>query len=478
MSARERHRDLALALGCFAVAAALYAACFQRGAYGDGAILMEKLRRDEAEPHLHVLVLPLARALQELFRLADPVAGLAVLNVLSGALGVSATFLLTLHFAPRAAALVAAALALLAPAAWTFCTALEVHAFHFAGVASAAALAIRLPWERPRLAGALLVLLVAPVVATHRSGVLLLPGILWLAREAHQRRRGALSPWRALVVLGVPMLVGSLATALLVEALHHGGTGAALDAVWLWQEFRGFAAWWREWPASLGVLAALLALGIIRRAYGRCELELFGFAILPSLAFFTWWGVRENGAYALGSLCFWAVLAARALPSAVPPRFALLALAVIAGQAALGYRRWHSFVVPEEPAGRARLLAARELFPEGGIVVSLEPELASLQWFRAELVELNLCTQLEDAYNRGRSPEQFAADLTLLLRSLLADVQRPVAFDFGYTRCAARDPFVRPYLRAIEGALARHFECSEAAGAPWPLRRIRVAARS
>jgi hypothetical protein len=469
-----RARDLLIALGLALIAAALYGACFQRGAYGDGAVLLEKLRRGDLDPHLHVLVLPLARALQRWLELADPVAGLVALNVLSGAVGVSATFLLARHFAPRAAALVAAALAMLAPATWTFCTALEVHACHFAGVAVSAAIAIRLPWDRPALASALLALLAAPVVATHRSGILLLPGILWLAREAYRRQRGALSPRSALVLLVVPMIAGTLMTAGFIEALHRGGTSSALDAVWLWQDFRGFAAWWREWPASLGVLAALLALGILRRAFAWSDLALFGCAILPSLAFFSWWGVRENGAYALGSLCFWALLSARALPCASPRRFAALALAALMAQGVLGHQRWRSFVVPEDASGRERLLAAEALFPGAGIVVSLEPELPSLQWFRAEIVELNLCTQLQDAHNRARSPQEFATDLTLLLRSLLADAQRPVAFDFGYERCASREPLVRPYLAAIQSALVRDFVWRASAGEIWPVRRINL----
>lgn len=457
-----------LALVCVLV----YRVCFQDWVYGDGPQLIDTYLFGHTL-WMHVLYIPLARMIGFVLPYADLLAGLRWLSILGGALGVAGTFLILCAFVVRPArAMLVSILVATTPALWFFSTTIEVHAPHFAAVALGAALLAT--WSRGRTALAMACAFTAPLLyLTHKSGVLLAPGWLALGLRAWQRgHEGGASglPRRGVVTLGLAIALGYGIGLLAGRSLLPAGNSIDSTLAFI-QHFRQgpSSVFWSEAVVlGLGALLPLAAWGL--RGIPRNDAWVLGSLLLPSIAFFAWYGEGNRGGYFLPIVPFLAVLAERALPRG--RAFGVVFLGLLALQLSLSLHvvslHTQRFSAEER---QERVAAVREVLGEHGTLVSLEPTHQPITLDLVGVRELNKRPEFMGGAIEGRSPDQLAHETVEYLRAVMRTSQGPVALDLGLRRKGIAR--FEPYLDALERALGREFGPVSHRDSKFPLLRLR-----
>jgi hypothetical protein len=435
--------DALFALLVLAVAAAALALGFQPWLAGDGAHLLDSFLFEDGL-WMHVLYLPAARALAAVL---EPVRALQAVSVLGGALGTAATYLLARGLGvARTRALGTAALALGTPAIWFFATPIEVHALHFAAASAAAAAVVLAPvgsgatgspgghgragraaWVSTAVACA-----AAPLVyLTHKSGLLLAPGLVALAALARAEARGttlvrAFMPAGWVLALGAvgAAFVGSIALgAWLVPA---NSVGSTLEFLQRYQRVQPWIYLRDGVLAGLGVLVVLGPAGWMRATR---DLRLASAAfVLPVALFFTWYGESNRGAYFTAIVPVLAVLAVRALPRGRAGT-GLVALAV-ALQLALALWSVRAYAAGFSPARQERRVeAVRAAMGPRGRVITFSVERQPVTLRLPDVREINLRLELVRALTGGAAPEQAARDILAFVREVRGREATPLVLD-------------------------------------------------
>jgi hypothetical protein len=452
-------------------AIALYALGFQRWVYGDGPQLIETFLF-QGELWMHVLYIPAARLLAWLPG-SSPLGALRWSSILGGAVGVAGVYLLARAFGARPGrAVLASLLAATTPAVWFFSTTIEVHALHFGVVSLSSYIVARTSWNRSWLS---LLATVAPVpllYLTHRSGALLAPGWLALALHVRERQTGERTRWTSFFLVAGSIALVMLASMLLGAALvpARNSLGGTLD--FLSQYRQGFSlGFFREaLLLGLGCLLPLAVFGVGRTS--KQQLLVLGAFLLPSLAFFTWYGEANNGGYFVSIVPFLAVLAERALPSgraAIPA--ALVAIAIQA-TLSLGMIASHARQFSwEDRVARAALV--RDAIGESGTVVSFEPTNQPITLDLPGIRELNRRSEFMKAAARGVDPVDSARGTMEYLRYLAGKRPGRILLDLGLERRVRNDSRLEPRLREIENAAALEFGPIRGADSRFPMVIVR-----
>jgi len=470
--------DAVLAVVVGAAAFALYATTRQWRIYGDGPMLLRSVTHepDGDATWIHAAYLPIARWWNGALDWTTPAEALRFLSVTSGAVVVGGTFVLARAFgAGRVAALAAAALFAVTPALWFYSAQIEVHALHAAAVVAVALVTWFAPWRRPALALAIVAFALPLLHLTHQSGATLHLAWIALAFFAWRRVGGDAVGPRQLVLVVAPVMTAALAVALLVsDAWQSDASFADLDGLGgfvsdsrIELTGRRLAGMW-GWPIGWAWLALVVAPFAPRPRREAGVVALL--AALPLLAFFTWLGVPERGAYALGFLPFALAFAAVGVDELARVRMgtrgrgALLVAAVllVALQAHLGATRnaevdngsWRAR--SEERAAFLRTLADGPLH-----VVSANRSFQLIETASGTIREVNLVPQLKRAANSGVPLPLVQQQIVLVLDGLGASSGQPVVLDLGHRQHLEHAPELVPLLEAIEEGVRANYAIEE-----------------
>lgn len=326
------------ALGLAFLLLALFVASFPRRLYGDDVWFVHCIVRGQPFTQ-HFLYLPIARAVSGILAHLgiDPFHALRLMAAGGSALCAALVF----SCAARASlggmlGVCVALLASLAPSAFFFATAAEVHGLHLAafGLLAWFVLGLR-AGATPRRVFAI-GLAFGLLVGTHKSGSLMLPGlvVIYFLLTSHRspRERGR----DALAFLAAGLL--ALAAQTCCEWLETGawfpeddfakrfasGVARRLGSWFGWEEFATYLS--VDWVAHAfaPVVAGAAAFGSALRRGSRVALAVF-VLLAPYGLFFPLFGYPELGAYYVITLPVLAALLARELAREpkvlVPPSY-------------------------------------------------------------------------------------------------------------------------------------------------------------
>ncbi|QDU85444.1 hypothetical protein Pla163_25740 [Planctomycetes bacterium Pla163] len=473
-------RDAAVALILGAAAFALYAATRQWRIYGDGPALLSSLTHD---PHgnwgwIHVAFMPVARFWNGAFDWSTPAEALRFLAATGGAVTVATTYLIARCFGARttSAALVAALLAV-TPALWFYSTTIEVHSVHAATIGLLAVATFLAPWHRPALALALVAVLLPLLHLTHQSGATLHLVWILLVRAAWSRRTGRVVTWRTTALVVAPVMTVSLVAALLLSEhlrAEPDFVGASDVGAFITQSRVELTGWrlaglW-GWPIGwlwLALVPALLAPRA-RRSSGLVALV----AAAPLVAFFTWLGVPERGAYSLGFLPFVAAFVASGADEFVERfganRPALGRVATVAGVLLVALQAWHgvaSNAQVDDGSWRARS-DARGAFvralADGPIsLVSINRAGQLVETSEPTIREVDLLARLTGAQRAGVPIAVLEEQIVLVLESLRTALDSTVVVDLGHRAHLDDAPELAEILPALEERIEATYTVTE-----------------
>jgi hypothetical protein len=473
-------RDAAVALILGAAAFALYAATRQWRIYGDGPALLSSVTHD---PHgtwgwIHVGFMPLARFWNGLFDWSTPAEALRFLGATSGAVTVATTYLIARCFGARAvSAALAAALLAVTPALWFYSTTIEVHSVHAATVGLVAVATFLAPWRRPALALAFVAVLLPLLHLTHQSGATLHLVWILLVRAAWSRRTGRVVTWRTTALVVAPVMTVSLVLALVLSEhlrAEPDFVGASDVGAFIAQSRVELTGWrlaglW-GWPIGwlwLALVPALVAPRA-RRSSGLVALV----AAAPLVAFFTWLGVPERGAYSLGFLPFVAAFVAQGADEFVeridafrpaPGRIATVAgLFLIALQALHGATRnaqvddgsWRAR--SNDRAAFVRALATGPIS-----LVSVDRSGQLVETSDPSIREVELLARLTGAQRAGVPVPVLEDQIVLVLESLRIALGSTVVVDLGHRAHVDEAPELAEILPALERRIEATYTVAE-----------------
>ena len=471
-------RDGWLAALLGGLALILYAASAQARVYGhDGAFLINAFAAGVEGHSNSALYASAAAVAGRLLGRDDPLGTLTWISILGAAIGVAGVYLLARATgATLRGALVGAGLFGLAPVTWFFATTVETHGLHLGAVTLAALVCVLGPWQRRALARALVFATFVAVYLTHMTGLLLAPGWVLLAGYGAARRRGQPEARRELLWNAAVLALATVLAVALANLLFGAGFrlfAAEESPTRFLEQFRArfrLEALWGGWALALFVLlpAAVLALAAGARAAGA-RTALVTLVAVPTVVLL-WLSIPERGAYFLGSAPFLAVLAAH-LPLARGATGALTALALVALQAVAGrgeLAAWDRMFPLHQ-----RVELVREHLGEGGVLITLNPNVPRSSAFVPEVVDYDLAEVLVQHEALGTSPSDFARFLEGEIRRVFP--ARAVALDLSHRHVyeAPPDPDLvlrlEPYLMALERHLPTAFETRLVPHAWWPL---------
>jgi hypothetical protein len=188
------------------------------------------------------------------------------------------------------------------------------------------------------------------------------------------------------------------------------------------------------WIAGTGLIVPLALAGIVR-APRRSVVALLAF-VVPSSAFFLFWGTEERGGYFLGCAPALAALAAMGLtPSRRSARIALLCAVLLQGAyAAVLVQRfdapaWERY--QEERAAAVRVAIRDSTDPVRVVLFSFDEHRQPIETRLPDVVEHNLLPLLRAPEAATLSVDDAAAALALLLDDALRDPQTLLLVDLG-----------------------------------------------
>jgi hypothetical protein len=467
-------RRVPIALLLTALAFALYALTANQHWNVDGIGLFQVHCTGAETQYRHVLYLLTAKLVAAVLPGASGELQMRAVSAVPGALCVGASFLLARALGARRSSAVFAALALaVSPALWLAATWIEVHALH-AGVVALVVLGVLAAAKRG-LGAALAVASVGLllVFGTHQSGTILAPGlVLWVA--AAMRRAGRRISVRTTLFVVGPVLLAVLVLGMCATQYYRVGefSLATEEKAAFFDKWGAVASVPRvligEWLLPAGLLLPLGLVGVcVRRDFARAS--LLGF-VLPSFAFFVWFGIDEHGGYALASLTLLAVLAAFALEP-LPARARIVAgVALVLVQGAYG--AWSVADWGRTNRIDERIAQVRLALPEGGTLFAIRRfrnDAPLMQFFADDVEELRLQVLLLVSWRQGYSDAQIAAAVVEQLDQALAN--GPVAIDLSFTFPAMREAeqAALDYQAAIVAGIYATYETRDLPHASWPM---------
>jgi hypothetical protein len=477
MSTRLDRRDfssaLLLGLACFG----LYCGTLQSRLFGVDAIgLIGIAAGVDPEIYWHPLYTRCARILCQLAPGADPVHVLRLLSATGAAAAVAGSYLLCRSFgAARGASALATALLAVAPSWWFFATTVEVYPPHVALVVVGALLVREAPRGAARAPLAWGVLAYPLVFLSHQTGILLLPGWAALILRAQHERGRATTPAGALAVC-VALGLALAAAIALGNAMRGDGfqlaTASSSGTIERFHVLMPMHVLREGWLGGLALLG-LLALGacFARVRVGARDLEA-ALLVLPSFAFFLWWGPIEKGGYFLATAPFLAAWTASRLgvSEARRPPLALrwcVAALLVAAQAALalrGLRAHDDGMYPER-----RVVAVRSALPRGGVLLSADGVAPDIAIQLRDVREISLLHFMPYVLEQRPEPRRFAEQMILPSVSALVASEPAVALDLSYRRHPGEFALGLPYLDGLEEVLAERFRVRRVEAHDWPL---------
>jgi hypothetical protein len=485
----NRSWDASIAAALFVALLLVFHGLAQDTTYGDGAPMLVVFAREGAYRVLwqHVLHFPVGFALRWLGVGDTAFESLRAVSVVSGAAGAALAYILFRAWrCSRAAALGGSLLLALSPAWVFYSTTIEVHALHAACFAFAACAVVLAPWQRPWLAAALSALALPLVSLSHQSGPILGAGLLAMVQVGRERR--GLSPlgWRALCLGIGPLYLAMLAGAFAWGAVLGGSTvtdqvisnAAQVSFFHNHSEIETFAALWLE---PFYVLVPLLLVACVSTRLGRWRSMAIGATLIPSLVYFTAWGVPERGGYALPSAVVIAVGAAALIDRIPARRVAGLVAVLLVGVQFLaslaGIRSYKGPVWDDVTSVRTEVF--REALGERFVLYSLNFLFQPIDG-PPDAREVNLYPDLLRAGVEGTPHERFAHEI---VSRIAADVDAgaveragaSVGLDLSYRRelLAARSEWIA-YMDALMALLEERFWLQRTEHPRWPVVLIRV----
>ena len=459
-------RAALLVLGC----ALVLASCFQTRMHGDGPGLVGFGALGTGESYNHVLFPRACRLLRELWDGGGPLFWPRSLVVGGAALACGSSYLLARGFgAERGAALAAALLLATAPGCAFYGTTVEIPALQAGVVGAAACVALFAPWRRPALALALVACTFPWVYFAHQSAALLGAGFVGLCALGRARKAPAFAAGSLLFLVGPVLLLGLIAA--MASSSWLRGLGFRLSVqgeVEFIEAFTEASTWsrfLREGFASPLLLALpLAALGVWRWRRSPAPLACAGLLLLPSLAFFLWWGVPERGGYVVGCAPLYAPLVAAGAQGAKPLLLALL----LALQLAVGALDIAAHDGRFDPERRARLVGAE--LSGAGLLLSGHNHAPPIAIWLPAVREVNLTDEwVAPAAAAGQTPEQFAA---LVLGFVEQSAQSgPLVIDLSWQQVDGHRTIerARPYWDAFLERLRAARSPRIVADTDWPL---------
>jgi hypothetical protein len=457
---------------------ALYSATFQERHVGDGLPLVRMFVRSLDGPQVwpHVLYMPAARALYRMFDWSSPVHALCVLSSLGGAIGAACVYVVCRAFdATRAAAVLATLLLALSPGYWFYSTTIEVTGLHLGCVGLCAAVTLLAPWHRPLLAALITAAFLPLLFLSHQSGLFLGPGFVLLAQYARSRCAPPGFSMRTLIFGIGPLFLASFLFAILLSAHLQNKSFAELVGlnsrfVAEYQTETSLQTFYRLWLEPLGVLLPLALAAVALRGVRGWGLAAVAGLVLPSMAFFTLWGVDERGAYALAGACFVAVTSAALLVTRVP-KWRVAAILLVVLQGAGGYASLAAFDAPvwgEENRSRAR--AVERVLGSRGTLFSVNFRFQEIETELPLLTEINLYPDVYRAWSLREPTEVLAGEVGERIESAVELGGDPVALDVSFRIAFESAPqHLKPYLDALEERLAATCSITRCDDARWPL---------
>jgi hypothetical protein len=315
------------------------------------------------------------------------------------------------------------------------------------------------------------------VFLSHQSGLLLGPGFVLLGQLARARRVGAAFRPRALLLGIGPLFAASFGVAaLLAAALRGMGLAQALISsagfVGFYDRAITLAQVEEGWLRPLGILLPLALVGCAQ-AHPRNAAWTAASLILPSVVFFSLWGIAERGGYALGTAVFFAILAAPLLPGS---RRAILPLTLlVAVQGAMGLRSIDDY---DSPAYRrsleSRVSALARALPEGGLLLTLDYPRVDFGRRRPDIQEHCFYRPLAEAVTAELPPEEFVRQLRSRIDALMLEEARSVAVDLSHRNfLAERAPVLRAHIQAFDDWVSREASLEILEDSEWPMARLR-----
>jgi hypothetical protein len=319
-----------------------------RGVFNDGIFFVQWLSDWPLQPgeqhvwiYPHLLYLPLARAAHAAFglfcdlRIDDSLRLFSALCTAAG--GYFLPRLLLALTGPAAATLLSFA-ALLAPSVWFYSGATEIHSLHFAAAVFALAMAVQPPGRGNYIKFHLGTFLVA---ATHLTGVLLFPALLILRERADGA--GGRTDGRRLCRRAAAMVAVVAATAVAALGLHALFPAASVLIQYFRDIHPGEQGWfetlWIEAFLRSGALlfAAVFAAVVVSRTHPPIAVAAAITMILYG-AFIGGTRVENAGGYNVGAIPLWVAVLACAGARLSTARFAIVCLALVIAQTAMGFR--------------------------------------------------------------------------------------------------------------------------------------------
>jgi len=456
-----------LVLGAFL---GLYAGFAQERLFGDGSRLVNGFSWPLGErpwEFAHVLYPVLSRGFYALPFVSTPAEAMTWLSVVSGALGLALVFLALVRFgSPRAEALLLTAMAGTSPLLLFFSTTIEVHAPHFFTVALA--LFVLSCGARVFCVGTFVGLVfLIPVELSHKTGVLLTPafvavlwGRLWARGDWNARRAVWLAGGVSLAFLFALVLAAHLRGQTVWAEVANDGRH--VGHYWTVMGPRGYFEMWVQPLGFLWVIPVWILFSSGWR-HPRSGLVLLG--VLPAAVFFSAFGVVERGAYGVGILIFLLVAVAMRERLVSTPRplpgflWLVLLLQVVLGVASV--RSFDDGTWGPRLDERARTVEAA--LPEGGALLTVDPDQQTISKSLPAIIELNLATPLSMA-------TQAHADLEGSVEAALAAIA-PLA-NMGAQHLALEvqpsanrlPPGWPAYIEALQKALDETYSREQAEG--------------
>jgi hypothetical protein len=480
----EWRLDAPVAAGLFLGFLLLFHSLAQDTVYGDGDQMLREFEHsgEDLRVWMHVLHLPAARVLRGLGVGDTAFETLRAVSVLSGAAAAALAYVLARGFGCSRVAATAGSLLLALSPAWVFySTTIEVHPLHAACFALAACAVVLAPWRRPWLAAALSALALPLVSLSHQSGPILGAGLLAMVQVGRERRGLPPLGWRALC-----MGVGSLYLAVLAGAFAWGAVlggntvghqvAANVQQVAFFHEsseLETFAALWLE---PFYVLLPLVLVACACAWIGRWPAIAIGATVLPSLAFFTAWGVPERGGYALPSAVALAVGVGIFFDRVPERRLAVRAAGVLAGVHLLLGLAWiRSYDGPaSDDVTRVRTEVCRGALGERFVLYSLNFRFQPVDG-APDAREVNFYPDLLRAAVDGTRPERFAEEVVARIAADVACAGGSVGLDLSYREILLRrrSEWI-VYMDALVALLEERYWLQRVEHPRWPLVRIRV----
>lgn len=441
---------------------AIYGATLQSRLFGDGPALLRIVLHEPPDYlWVHVAYIPLGKAFAGATAFATTAEALRWFSALCGALAVALVYPIARAYGARPiAAALATCLLAATPAQWFWSTTIELHPLHELAVTATAAATFALPWRRLSLALPIAALLTLSLHLTHQSGALLQPAFLVLAVHAHERAVGTRASRRLVVRAFVPAYGLALCAAIAVGRLLKGGPGLGepgglLDLILELQLSLQWDNLWSMWGWPLGIVwSAPFLLFAARESRTAARIGLVAaLASVPAMAFFTWFGFPERGAYALGFLPFWAAGAGVALDRLVRPipALAVAAAVVLAVQVALGLASMRD-PGAEEWALRHR---SRCEFVDGlsdgpTFVLSFDTTAQAIESETDDVREFDMLNGLRGATASGLPDDSIRTYWDAILGAALAVPDACVVFDLGHRGLLAGTPELQHGTEVVE----------------------------